>query len=96
MSSWPPGGGGRRQAASDVEFEVDDVAIDDDVVLALHANLAAGLRLGHASGVDEVVVADGIFTGPSNRDIDFGGKAITVRSVPSARRQTSSVSATMK
>ncbi len=29
---------------------------------------------------DEVVVADGTYTGPGNRDIDFGGKAITVRS----------------
>ncbi len=29
---------------------------------------------------DEVVVADGVYTGPGNRDIDFGGKLITVRS----------------
>ncbi len=29
---------------------------------------------------DEVVVADGTYTGPGNRDMDFGGKAITVRS----------------
>jgi hypothetical protein len=29
---------------------------------------------------DEVVVADGTYTGPGNRDIDFGGKAIAVRS----------------
>ena len=29
---------------------------------------------------DEVVVADGIYTGSGNRDIDFSGKAITVRS----------------
>ncbi len=30
---------------------------------------------------DEVVVADGIYTGTGNRDIDFLGKAITVRSM---------------
>ena len=29
---------------------------------------------------DEVVVADGIYTGDGNRDLDFGGKLITVRS----------------
>ncbi|MHC4705218.1 MAG: hypothetical protein ACYTFQ_32110, partial [Planctomycetota bacterium] len=29
---------------------------------------------------DTVIVADGIYTGPGNRDIDFKGKAITVRS----------------
>jgi len=32
------------------------------------------------SEVDTVVVADGIYTGDGNRDIDFLGKAITVRS----------------
>ena len=29
---------------------------------------------------DEVVIADGTYTGVGNRDLDFGGKAITVRS----------------
>ena len=29
---------------------------------------------------DEVVVADGIYTGEGNRDLDFGGRLITVRS----------------
>jgi hypothetical protein len=29
---------------------------------------------------DEVVVADGTYTGDGNRDMDFGGKSITVRS----------------
>jgi hypothetical protein len=29
---------------------------------------------------DVVVVADGVYTGTGNRDIDFGGKALTVRS----------------
>ena len=29
---------------------------------------------------DTVIVADGVYTGPGNRDIDFNGKAITVRS----------------
>ena len=29
---------------------------------------------------DEVVIADGVYTGDGNRDMDFGGRAITVRS----------------
>jgi len=33
-----------------------------------------------ATGGDTVLVADGTYTGTGNRDIDFGGKAITVRS----------------
>ena len=33
-----------------------------------------------ASASDEVVVADGTYTGSGNKDLDFGGKAITVHS----------------
>ncbi|MGB2808290.1 MAG: hypothetical protein WBC22_11140, partial [Sedimentisphaerales bacterium] len=29
---------------------------------------------------DTIIVADGVYTGTGNRDIDFNGKAITVRS----------------
>jgi parallel beta-helix repeat protein len=29
---------------------------------------------------DQVVVADGVYTGPGNKDLEFGGKALTVRS----------------
>ena len=29
---------------------------------------------------EEVLVADGVYTGAGNRDLDFGGKAITLRS----------------
>ncbi len=36
--------------------------------------------IDHAVDTDEVVVADGTYTGPGNRDLDFGGKLITVRS----------------
>ena len=34
---------------------------------------------------DTVIVADGLYTGDGNRDISFGGKAITVRSANGAR-----------
>jgi predicted outer membrane repeat protein len=33
-----------------------------------------------AAGGDEIQLGDGIFTGPGNRDIDFRGKAVAVRS----------------
>jgi len=33
-----------------------------------------------ATDGDEVVVCDGVYTGPGNKNLDFGGKAITVRS----------------
>ena len=33
-----------------------------------------------AADGDELVVCDGTYTGPGNKDLDFGGKAITVRS----------------
>ncbi|MHC4742747.1 MAG: right-handed parallel beta-helix repeat-containing protein [Planctomycetota bacterium] len=36
--------------------------------------------IDHASEGGVVIVADGVYTGPGNRNIDFGGKAITVRS----------------
>jgi hypothetical protein len=36
--------------------------------------------IGAAVAGDEVLIADGLYAGPGNRDLDFGGKAITVRS----------------
>src|SRR6476659_7390178 len=39
-----------------VEAELHDVAVGHDVVLALHAHPAAGLRLGHGAGLDELLV----------------------------------------
>ena len=36
--------------------------------------------IDNAVNTDEVIVADGIYTGPGNRDIDFGGRLITLRS----------------
>jgi hypothetical protein len=34
----------------------------------------------HPGGGDEVVIADGTYTGPGNRDLDFGGRPLVVRS----------------
>ena len=41
-------------ASPDVEAELHDVAVLHDVVLALHAGLALGARLGDRAGGDEV------------------------------------------
>ena len=35
--------------------------------------------IDNALDTDEIVVADGTYTGPGNRDLDFGGKLITLR-----------------
>ena len=39
-----------------------------------------GSAIDAAQDGDEVLVADGIYTGPGNRDLDFAGRLITVRS----------------
>src|SRR6266536_3581604 len=42
----------RACGESDVEAELDDVAVLHDVVLAFHADLAGGAGGGHGAGVD--------------------------------------------
>ena len=44
------------------------------------AAVQAAIDAAHMLGPDEVVLADGTYTGYGNRDIDLEGKAITVRS----------------
>ncbi|HVP13683.1 MAG TPA: hypothetical protein VMV94_21085, partial [Phycisphaerae bacterium] len=35
---------------------------------------------GDASPADEIIVADGVYTGAGNKDLDFGGKTLKLRS----------------
>jgi len=53
------------------------ITVDDDA-LADFNNIQAAIN--DANDGDIVLVADGTYTGPGNRDIDFNGRAITVRS----------------
>ncbi len=53
------------------------IYVDDDG-LADFANIQAAVD--DASSSDTIVVRDGTYIGPGNRDMDFKGKAITVRS----------------
>jgi len=53
------------------------IYVDDDGP-ADFSNIQAAIN--DANNGDTVIVADGVYTGPGNRDIDFGGMAITVRS----------------
>jgi len=64
-------GFGCATAAGDVIYVDDDGPADFDNIQAAIYDANVG---------DEIIVADGIYTGEGNRDIDFLGKAITVRS----------------
>ncbi|MHC4154165.1 MAG: right-handed parallel beta-helix repeat-containing protein [Planctomycetota bacterium] len=54
------------------------VSGDDRLVPGVYPTIEAGIEA--ALPGDTVVIAPGLYTGPGNRDLDFGGKAVTVRS----------------
>jgi len=54
------------------------IYVDDDGPADFN-NIQAAIN--DANNGDTTIVADGVYTGPGNRDIDFLGKAITVRSI---------------
>ncbi|UCG49459.1 MAG: right-handed parallel beta-helix repeat-containing protein [Phycisphaerales bacterium] len=53
------------------------IRVDDDGVADFN-NIQAAIEAAVAG--DTVLVADGTYRGPGNRDLDFGGKGITVKS----------------
>jgi len=53
------------------------ITVDDDRPADFNNIQAA---IDDANHGDDIVIADGTYTGPQNRDIDFLGKAIIVRS----------------
>jgi len=61
------------------------ITVDDDGPSDFNDIQAA---IDDANDGDTVIVADGTYTGTGNRDIDFGGKAITVRSKTGATNRS--------
>lgn len=60
-----------------VSSQARTITVDDDGLSDFN-NIQAAIN--DANNGDEIVVADGVYTGTGNRDIDFNGLAITVRS----------------
>jgi len=71
-----------KYTIGDVTFEADTIVrITLPYILYVPTNYATIQEaINAAEDSDMVIVADGIYTGPGNRDIDFKGKAIIVRS----------------
>src|SRR5215470_13608013 len=68
----------RRAALIAVLLMHPPASADTIRVPADRHNLNAALSSAHDG--DTVLVADGVYTGPANRTLDFRGKAITLRS----------------
>ncbi len=73
----------------------DPAAVNDPrtVAVTLHVNITSHVPSGYATiqeaidasiDGDVVLLADGIYTGVGNKDLDFGGRAIAVRSASGA------------
>ncbi len=60
-----------------IPCQAEIITVDDDGPADFNNIQAA---IDESNDGDEIVIADGTYTGPGNRDIDFLGKAVTVRS----------------
>lgn len=65
------------QYYGEIEVESSVITVDDDGPADFN-NIQGAIDFSKDG--DTVLVADGTYTGSGNRDIDFGGKAITVKS----------------
>ena len=73
-----PGVSNSPQAISVVLLVLDEGVLDQGLIVP--AEYATIQEAVDAAEVDDmVIILPGTYTGPGNRDVDFGGKAITVR-----------------
>ena len=90
----PSGLGGYRQKEGVIYVSLngddswDGLSAEWDGVHGPKATIQAGIDAADPEGNDEVVILPGIYTGCGNRDLDFCGKAITVRSIEPDNRET--------
>jgi hypothetical protein len=69
-----------RTAAAVVVASLPAVPAFADMLLVPSEYTTIQAAIDAAVDGDEVVIADGVFSGAGNHDLDFGGRAITVRS----------------
>ena len=77
---------GRQRSASDIEAEIDHVAVLDDIVLALAAEQSLFPGGGHAAALDHVVIGDNLRPDEAPLDVrvDLAGGLTAGSATPQA------------